>query len=126
MKKVKIAEVKSKMEFPRTPKEAMAPNSADPEDMLLDKGHMDLEHLMKTHEIQTDPNRMKYVGMAHEKKMGAMRSIADLKLAGQALASQKKEELGEPKMDAKANAKEESGEAAIPAQPRHKNRYPKR
>ncbi len=125
MKKSKVASTDSSL--PRTPKDAMAPKQYEPtqEDKMRD-GNYDLDHLLKSHEIQSDPEKMKYVGKAHEKRMGAMRSIADLKLAGQALAQQKKEELSEGEKDQKFNAKEEAGEQGEPAQPRSKIRYPKK
>lgn len=110
MKKNKIASMQSEM--PRTPKDAMAPKIDKPEpdeDDKMRNGEYDMEHLLKAEDIKNDPDRMKYVGKAHDKKTVAMRSIADLKMASAALDSQKAEEI-------KAKA----------AQPRHKTRYPKR
>lgn len=106
MKKSKVAEM------PRTPKEAMAPKHPDSEKSEEDKlrdGEWDMDALMKAEEIKGDNGRMEYVHKAHEKRSKAMRSIADLKMAGQALAMQKQDEM-------KAKA----------AQPRHKTRYPER
>jgi uncharacterized protein YciI len=54
---------------------------------------------MRAEEIKSDPKRMEHVHKAHKKKLTAMKSIADLKMAGQALAHKKKmdakEEMGE-------------------------------
>ncbi len=105
MKASKIAST----DLPRTPKNAMAPAAEKPEEDLERDGHFDLEHLMKAEEIKKDPLRMDYVHKAHEKKSAQMRSIADLKVAGQALAAKSQDE-------AKAKA----------AQPRHKTRYPEK
>lgn len=106
MKKVKVAG-----DLPRTPKEAMAPkvDNERSEEEKLRNGEMDLDHLMRAEEIKNDPEKMEYVHRAHGKKSVAMRSIADLKIAGQALAAQKTEEM-----------------KAKPSQPRHKIRYPER
>ncbi len=108
MKKMKIASMKS--DLPRTPKEAMAPAKYEKtEDDMLRDGEYDMDHLMKAEDIKGDAKRMEYVHKAHAKKTTQMRSIADLKMASQALAHQTTEE-------AKAKA----------AQPRIKARYPKR
>lgn len=100
MKKSKVVQVHS--DFARTPPSSMAaaegPKEEKTEEDKLRSGEYDLEHLMKAHDIQGDNERMEYVHRAHTKKMSAMKSIADLKMAGEALA----------------------------AQPRHKNRFPKR
>lgn len=95
--------------LPRTPKNAMADKPEPDEDDKMRNGEYDMDHLLKAEDIKNDPDRMKYVAKAHDKKTVAMRSIADLKIAGQALASQRIDEL-------KAKA----------AQPRHKTRYPNR
>lgn len=110
MKPSKIA--KQDSELARTSKEAMAPKHVDDEQSEEDKirkGEWDLEDLMKAEAIKGDQGRMEYVHKAHAKKSAAMRSIADLKMAGQALAQQKSDQI-------KAKA----------AQPRHKNRFPAR
>ncbi len=108
MKKTKVAAMNPEM--PRTPKEAMAPKDSDKasersEEDKLRSGEMDLDHLMRAEDIKNDPEKMEFVHKAHAKKTVAMRSIADLKMASQALAAQDK---------AKA------------AQPREKTRYPAR
>jgi hypothetical protein len=107
MKKSKVA---TKSDLPRTSPEAMAPakHERSEEDMERE-GHYDLDQLMRAEEIKGDEKRMSYVHKAVDKKSKAIRSIADLKVAGQALAHQKTEE-----MKAKAG------------QPRHKTRYPER
>lgn len=106
MKKSKVVDT----DLPRTPPEAMAAKQSErSEEDMEREGHYDLDHLMRAEEIKGDESRMKYVHKAHEKKTKAMRSIADLKMAGQALAHEKQEAMKE-----KA------------AQPRHKVRYPKR
>lgn len=106
MKKSKVAD----MEMPRTPKDAMAPKETvaqeRSEEEKLRNGEIDLDHLMRAEDIKGDNERMEYVHKAHAKKTTAMRSIADLKMAGQALAQKKRDEIA--------------------AQPRHKTRYPKR
>jgi hypothetical protein len=89
------------------PKPEAAPEKDEMGKMM--DGQMDLDHLLRAEEIKQDPSRMEYVHKAHEKKMGGMRSIADLKMAGQALGAKKLEE-----------------EKAKPAQPRIKKRYPER
>ena len=126
MKKTKVASMD--MGMARTPKEAMAPKNPDAkmersEEEKLRSGEMDLDDLIKAHGIQNDPERMEYVHKAHMKKMPAMRSIADLKMAGQALAESKKHEKMEEVMGEKEDDMEEK---KVPAQPRHKARYPKR
>lgn len=123
MKKAKVAS----SDLPRTPKDSMAPSKYEPteEDKIRD-GNYDMDHLLKAEEIKADAERMKYVGKAHDKKTVAMRSIADLKVAAQALAQQKKEEASEGEKDKKFNAKEEAAEQGVPAQPRHKTRYPQK
>lgn len=100
MKKHKIADMKS--DLPKLPKEAPAPkplpaDEAESEKMRL--AEMDLDHLMKAHDIQMDSERMERVGKVHGKRMGAMRSIADLKLAGQALALKTSEKARYPKRE---------------------------
>lgn len=110
MKKSKIASMNS--DLARTPKEAMAPKEIAPEKSDSDRereGEIDLDDLLRAEKIKLDPDRMKYVLKAHEKKSTAMRSIEDLKMASQALAHAESEMMKEK-----------------PAQPRHKNRYPKR
>jgi hypothetical protein len=109
MKKSKIAS-----DLPRTSPAAMAPKNPDmqmepSEEDKLRSGEYDLDHLMKAEDIKNDPEKMEYVHKAHAKKTVSMRSIADLKVAGQALAAQTQEA-------AKAKA----------SQPREKTRYPKR
>jgi hypothetical protein len=111
MRKSKVASMDSGMA--KTPKESMAP--AQPDKNALEEklrmGEMDLEHLMKAHDIQNDPEKMEYVHKAHGKKMGAMRSIADLKTAAQALAAQQKEEIAEPKMSKNKELRMQNAEA---------------
>lgn len=112
MKKHKIA-TQANSDMARTPKEAMAPK-ADEEAQESEKermGEMDLDHLVKAEDIKKDPKKMEYVHKAHEKKTTAMRSIADLKMASQALAHK---------------AKEDAAPKAKPAQGRIKTRYPKK
>lgn len=108
MKKNKIASMESTLA--KTPKEAMAPVKYEKteEDMCM-AGECDLDHLMRAEDIKKDEKRMAYVHKAHEKKTTAMKSIADLKMASQALAHKKDMEV-----------------KSIPAQPRHKQRYPKK
>ena len=106
MKKTKVAD----MELPRTTPAAMAAKDNEPsEEEKLRNGEYDMDHLIKAEEIKNDPERMEFVHKAHAKKTVGMRSIADLKVAGQALAAQKTEEV-------KAKA----------AQPRNKTRFPVR
>ena len=89
MKKSKVAKMDN--DFARTPPSSMAPKEGPKEEKSeedkLREGEYDLEHLMKAHDIQGDPERMERVHKAHAKKMGAMKSIADLKMAGEALAA---------------------------------------
>lgn len=116
MKKLSVADTS----LARTPPQSMAPApTPEPtEEDMMRKGGYDLDSLMSAEDIKSDPKRMEYVHKAHGKKMTAMRSIQDLKVAGQALAMQKK--------DAKAADQEDAAEGGAPAQPRHKTRYPKR
>lgn len=113
MKKQKMA-TPAVGDFPRTSKEAMAP-AAPPaperseEDKVRDGGY-DLDHLMRAEEIKADPDKMAYVMKAHAKKTTAMRSIADLKNAGQALAASQSKAV-------------KSGDESV--QGRVKQRYPK-
>lgn len=116
MKKAKVATPAS--DHPRTPTDSMAPIKYEPtEDDKIRDGGYDLDHLIRAEEIKGDDKKMEYVKKAHEKKTTQMRSIADLKVAGQALAHKKTSEArGEKNM-------EEKGE---PAHGRVKTRYPKR
>lgn len=108
MKKSKIADM------PRTSAAAMSPKHVDAKDERseedkLRSGEYDLDHLMRAEDIKNDPEKMEYVHKAHAKKTTQLRSIADLKMAGQALAAKKQDEM-------KKKA----------AQPRHKERYPEK
>ena len=95
--KSKVAKMESKSddEMPKTPKEAMAEVKHDKseEDMCRD-GEYDLDALLKAIEIKNDPKKMEYVNKAHDKKSTALRSIADLKMAGEALAMAKTKKKG--------------------------------
>lgn len=87
MKKSKVVQVHS--DFARTPASSMAPKETAKEERTeedkLRSGEYDLEHLMKAHDIKNDNERMEYVHKAHGKKTTALKSIADLKMAGEAL-----------------------------------------
>lgn len=75
----------------RVPKDALAPvkHERSEEDYERD-GHYDLDHLVRAKEIEQDEKRMKYVHKAHEKKTTALKSIADLKLAAQAVGERER------------------------------------
>lgn len=120
MKKTKAANKNS--ELPRTPKDAMAPAEPLPVPQKTDMekmqdGNYDLDHLLKAEDIKADPEKMNWVQKAHDKKSTAMRSIADLKMASQALAQQ---------AGAKGPKTAEMAPTGIAAQPRNKTRYPAR
>jgi hypothetical protein len=101
MKKSKVVQVHS--DFARTPASSMAPKESPKEEKTeedkLRSGEYDLEHLMKAHDIQGDNERMEYVHRAHAKKSTAMKSIADLKMAGEALAEHKRVKTRFPKRE---------------------------
>jgi len=73
--------------FPRTTKAAMAPVEEEKksEEELDRNGEYDMDKLLQAEEIRNNPKRMEYVHKAHDKKKVGMRSIEDLKIAGQAL-----------------------------------------
>lgn len=76
---------------PRVPKDALAPAPYEKtEEDKEREGNYDLDHLLRAKEIESDPDRMKYVHKAHEKKTTALRSIADLKMAAQALGERER------------------------------------
>lgn len=100
MKKSKVAMPKS--DLARTPPEAMAAKHVDSEtseEDKLRKGEWDLEDLMKAEEIKGDQGRMEYVHKAHAKKTTQMRSIADLKVAAEALAEKERQKIRYPKRE---------------------------
>lgn len=125
--KIKKAKIASES-MPRLPKDAPAPMpvpAKTPEDLARDGEH-DLDHLLRSEDIKADPQRMDGVKKAHEKRMTGMRSIADLKAAGQALAHQKKKQMmgdGDAE-DLKDGGADEATETK-PPQPRVKQKYPK-
>ena len=99
MKKSKVA--KMEHDLPRTPKEAMAhkvDTVSSESDMSHEKSEadrereaeMDLDHLLHAEKIKGDSKRMEYVQKAATRKHHAIRSIADIKMAGQALAHEKR------------------------------------
>lgn len=99
MKKSKVA--KMEHDLPRTPKEAMAhkvDTVSSESDMSHEKSEadrereaeMDLDHLLHAEKIKGDSKRMEYVQKAADRKHKAIRSIADLKMAGQAIAAEKR------------------------------------
>lgn len=85
MKKTKVAKTDS--DFARTPASSMAEKKPEKtEEDHEREGTYDLDHLIRADEIRRDENRMKYVHRAADKKHTAIRSIQDLKVAGEALA----------------------------------------
>lgn len=127
MKKSKAKDFMADM--PRTPPGSMAPAQPMPtEEDKMRSGEMDLDHLLRAEDIKQNPDKMKYVAKAHEKRTTSMRSLGDLKMAAQALAHKKKMEMqgqndGDPE-DAKDNGADEATEGKK-AQPRVKQKYPK-
>jgi len=91
--KSKVASMKSKMAS--TPADAMAEDKDEKSEMdMAREGEYDLEALMKAFEIKNDEKRMEYVKKAHDKKTTALKSIEDLKMAGEALAMAKTKKKG--------------------------------
>jgi hypothetical protein len=85
MKKSKVAKVES--DFARTPASSMAAKEHEKSESDLEReGEMDLDDLLRVEKIRSDPERMKRVHAAAEKKQVHIRSIQDLKMAGEALA----------------------------------------
>lgn len=92
MKKSKVAKMES--DPPRTPPEAMAPKKQEPSEEDLDReAEYHLDDMLRVEKIKNDPAKMERVRKAAERKHHAIRSIADLKVAGQALAAEKREAL---------------------------------
>lgn len=85
MKKSKVA--KQDSDFARTPANSMAPKAEEKSESDLEReGEIDLDDLLRVEKIRQDPERMKRVHAAADKKQVHIRSIQDLKTAGEALA----------------------------------------
>lgn len=87
MKKSKVVQVSS--DFAKTPASSMAPKEKDHEKSESDferEAEIDLDDLLRAEKIKADPERMKRILAAADKKAGSIRSIQDLKVAGEALA----------------------------------------
>lgn len=85
MKKSKVVQVSS--DFAKTPASSMAPKKEEKSESDFEReAEIDLDDLLRAEKIKADPERMKRILAAADKKAGSIRSIQDLKVAGEALA----------------------------------------